>query len=191
MRRRIFILLAAAGLLGPAAELSAQRCLPGQTGVQLGGGACGGFLLRDKYGAWSFHAELSVVRYVRKTRYWEFGAGYLPVSGSDAAQRAVYGRVGYFVPVARDRRDNFLVTAGLSGVLGYETVNRGGKRLYDGATLVSGNGFVYGGEIALRGEAYLCDRVALLLTLRERVTGGSSVARFHTLLGAGLRIMIH
>lgn len=77
MRRRIFILLAAAGLLGPAAELSAQRCLPGQTGVQLGGGACGGFLLRDKYGAWSFHAELSVVRYVRKTRYWEFGAGYL------------------------------------------------------------------------------------------------------------------
>ena len=77
--------------------------------------------------------------------------------------------MGYFVPVARDRRDNFLVTAGLSGVLGYETVNRGGKRLYDGATLVSGNGFVYGGEIALRGEAYLCDRVALLLTLRERI----------------------
>ena len=77
MRRRIFILLAAAGLLGRAAELSAQRCLPGQTGVQLGGGACGGFLLRDKYGAWSFHTELSVVRYVRKTRYWEFGAGYL------------------------------------------------------------------------------------------------------------------
>ena len=99
--------------------------------------------------------------------------------------------MGYFVPVARDRRDNFLVTAGLSGVLGYEQVNRGGKRLYDGATLVSGNGFVYGGEIVLRGEAYLCDRVALLLTLRERVTGGSSVARFHTLLGAGLRIMIH
>ena len=63
--------------MGPATELSAQRCLPGQTGVQLGGGACGGFLLRDKYGAWSFHAELSVVRYVRKTRYWEFGAGYL------------------------------------------------------------------------------------------------------------------
>ena len=93
MRRRIFILLAAAGLLGPAAELSAQRCLPGQTGVQLGGGACGGFLLRDGYGAWSFHAELSVVRYVRKTRYWEFGVSEkgLPVSGSDAAQRTVYG----------------------------------------------------------------------------------------------------
>ena len=77
IRKKLFILLAAAGLLGPAAELSAQRCLPGQTGVQLGGGACGGFLLRDGYGAWSFHAELSVVRYVRKTRYWEFGAGYL------------------------------------------------------------------------------------------------------------------
>ena len=77
IRKMLFILLAAAGLQGPATELSAQRCLPGQTGVQLGGGACGGFLLRDKYGAWSFHAELSVVRYVRKTRYWEFGAGYL------------------------------------------------------------------------------------------------------------------
>ena len=175
MRRRIFILLAAAGLLGPAAELSAQRCLPGQTGVQLGGGACGGFLLRDKYGAWSFHAELSVVRYVRKTRYWEFGAGYL---------RKDYPYREAMLPKEQ-------ITAGISGLLGYETVNRSGKQLYDGATLVSGNGFVYGGEIALRGEAYLCDRVALLLTLRERVTGGSSVARFHTLLGAGLRIMIH
>lgn len=53
-----------------------------------------------------------------------------------------------------------MVMTGVSGLLGYETVNRGEKRLYDGATLVSGNGFVYGGEIALRGEAYLCDRVA-------------------------------
>ena len=195
IRKKLFILLAAAGLLGPAAELSAQRCLPGQTGVQLGGGACGGFLLRDGYGAWSFHAELSVVRYVRKTRYWEFGAGYLrkdyPYREAMLPKEQFTAGAGYFVPVARDRRDNFLVTAGLSGLLGYETVNRGGKRLYDGATLVSGNGFVYGGEIALRGEAYLCDRVALLLTLRERVTGGSSVSRFHTLLGAGLRIMIH
>ena len=95
------------------------------------------------------------------------------------------------VPVARNGRENFQVTVGVDKVLGYEVVDRGGKRLYDGATLVSGNGFVYSGEIALRGEAYLCDRVALLLTLRERVTGGSSVARFHTLLGAGLRIMIH
>ena len=187
--------MAAAGLLGPAAELSAQRCLPGQTGVQLGGGACGGFLLRDKYGAWSFHTELSVVRYVRKTRYWEFGAGYLrkdyPYREAMLPKEQITAGTGYFVPIVRDRRDNFLVTAGLSGLLGYETVNRSGKQLYDGATLVSGNDFVYGGEIVLRGEAYLCDRVALLLTLRERVTGGSSVARSHTLLGAGLRIMIH
>ena len=58
MRRRIFILLAAAGLLGPATELSAQRCLPGQTGVQLGGGACGGFLLRDVY-----KRQLSAIAY--------------------------------------------------------------------------------------------------------------------------------
>ena len=84
-----------------------------------------------------------------------------------------------------------MAMTGVSGLLGYETVNRGEKRLYDGAALKNRNNFIYGGEITLRGEAYLCDRVALLLTLRERVTGGSSVARFHTLLGAGLRIMIH
>lgn len=191
----LFILLAAAGLQGPATELSAQRCLPGQTGVQLGGGACGGFLLRDGYGAWSFHAELSVVRYVRKTRYWEFGVGYLrkdyPYREAMLPKEQFTAGAGYFVPIVHDRRDNFMAMTGVSGLLGYETVNRGEKRLYDGAALKNRNNFIYGGEITLSGEAYLCDRVALLLTLRERVTGGSSVSRFHTLLGAGLRIMIH
>ena len=195
MRRRIFILLAAAGLLGPAAELSAQRCLPGQTGVQLGGGACGGFLLRDKYGAWSFHAELSVVRYVRKTRYWEFGAGYLrkdyPYREAMLPKEQITAGTGYFVPIVRDRRDNFMAMTGVSGLLGYETVNRGEKRLYDGAALKNRNNFIYGGEITLSGEAYLCDRAVLLLMLKERIMGGSSVSCFHTLLGVGLRIMIY
>ena len=191
----LFILLAAAGLLGPATELSAQRCLPGQTGVQLGGGACGGFLLRDGYGAWSFHAELSVVRYVRKTRYWEFGVGYLrkdyPYREAMLPKEQFTAGAGYFVPIVRDRRDNFLVTAGLSGLLVYETVNRGEKRLYDGAALKNRNNFIYGGEITLSGEAYLCDRAVLLLMLKERIMGGSSVSCFHTLLGVGLRIMIY
>ena len=191
----LFILLAAAGLQGPATELSAQRCLPGQTGVQLGGGACGGFLLRDGYGAWSFHAELSVVRYVRKTRYWEFGVGYLrkdyPYREAMLPKEQFTAGAGYFVPIVRDRRDNFLVTAGLSGLLVYETVNRGEKRLYDGAALKNRNNFIYGGEITLSGEAYLCDRAVLLLMLKERIMGGSSVSCFHTLLGVGLRIMIY
>lgn len=195
MRRRIFILLAAAGLLGPAAELSAQRCLPGQTGVQLGGGACGGFLLRDGYGAWSFHAELSVVRYVRKTRYWEFGVGYLrkdyPYREAMLPKEQFTAGAGYFVPIVHDRRDNFMAMTGVSGLLGYETVNRGEKRLYDGAALKNRNNFIYGGEITLSGEAYLCDRAVLLLMLRERIMGGSSVSCFHTLLGVGLRIMIY
>lgn len=195
MRRRIFILLAAAGLQGPATELSAQRCLPGQTGVQLGGGACGGFLLRDGYGAWSFHAELSVVRYVRKTRYWEFGVGYLrkdyPYREAMLPKEQFTAGAGYFVPIVHDRRDNFMAMTGVSGLLGYETVNRGEKRLYDGAALKNRNNFIYGGEITLSGEAYLCDRAVLLLMLRERIMGGSSVSCFHTLLGVGLRIMIY
>lgn len=191
----LFILLAAAGLQGPATELSAQRCLPGQTGVQLGGGACGGFLLRDGYGAWSFHAELSVVRYVRKTRYWEFGVGYLrkdyPYREAMLPKEQFTAGAGYFVPIVHDRRDNFMAMTGVSGLLGYETGNRGEKRLYDGAALKNRNNFIYGGEITLSGEAYLCDRAVLLLMLRERIMGGSSVSCFHTLLGVGLRIMIY
>jgi len=188
-------LLAAAGLLGPATELSAQRCLYGQTGIQFNGGPCGGFLLRDKYGAWSFHADLSVIRYVRKTRYWEFGVGYLrkdyPYREAMLPKEQFTAGVGYFVPIVHDRRDNFMAMTGVSGLLGYETVNRGEKRLYDGAALKNRNNFIYGGEITLSGEAYLCDRAVLLLMLRERIMGGSSVSCFHTLLGVGLRIMIY
>lgn len=195
IRKMLFILLAAAGLLGQATELSAQRCLYGLTGIQFNGGPCGGFLLRDKYGAWSFHADLSVIRYVRKNRYWEFCIGYLrkdyPYREVTIPKEQFTAGAGYFVPIVRDRRDNFMAMTGVSGLLGYETVNRGEKRLYDGAALKNRNNFIYGGEITLSGEAYLCDRAVLLLMLRERIMGGSSVSCFHTLLGAGLRIMIY
>ena len=158
-------------------------------------GPCGGFLLRDKYGAWSFHADLSVIRYVRKTRYWEFGVGYLrkdyPYREVTIPKEQFTAGAGYFVPIVHDRRDNFMAMTGVSGLLGYETVNRGEKRLYDGAALKNRNNFIYGGEITLSGEAYLCDRAVLLLMLRERIMGGSSVSCFHTLLGVGLRIMIY
>lgn len=75
--------------------------------------------------------------------------------------------------------------------MGYETSNWGEKLLYDGATLQSEDGFIYGGAVTLEVETYLSDRVVFLVTARERVLWGSSIGHFHTQIGVGLKFILN
>ncbi|WP_443776690.1 conjugal transfer protein TraO [Alistipes ihumii] len=193
-RSRVIVALAVM-ILSCAFTRSFAQQLPGRVGIQLSGGSDGGFLLRNEHGAWRFHAGLSCIRYGSRGRYWEFGAGYLRKDYvyRDAlvpkAQLTV--EAGYFIPLVRGCRDKMALTAGLSALAGYETSNRGRKQLYDGATLTDPDCFVYGGALSVQAEGYLSDRFAVLLQMRERLLGGSSITRFHTLLGIGIRVIIN
>ena len=82
---------------------------------------------------------------------------------------------------------------GLSALAGYETSNRGDKLLPDGATLLDKDCFIYGGALTLELEleAYLTDRVALLLNAMERALFGSDIGKFHTQVGMGLKFIIN
>lgn len=51
--------------------------------------------------------------------------------------------------------------------------------------------FVYGGALTLELEAYLTDRVALLLNARERALFGSDIGKFHTQVSLGLKFIIN
>lgn len=82
---------------------------------------------------------------------------------------------------------------GLSALTGYETSNRSEKLLLDGSTLLDKDCFIYGGALTLELEleAYLTDRVALLLNARERALFGSDIGKFHSQVSLGLKFIIN
>ena len=98
---------------------------------------------------------------------------------------------GYYLKFLSDRRKIFFLSAGLSALAGYETSNRSEKLLPDDSTLLDKDCFIYGGVLTLELEAYLTDRVALLLNARERMLFGSDIGKFHTQVGIGLKFIIN
>jgi hypothetical protein len=63
--------------------------------------------------------------------------------------------------------------------------------LYDGATLMNQDAFLYGGALTLELETYITNRIVLLLNARERILCGSSTGNFSTQLGAGIKFIIN
>ena len=62
-----------------------------------------------------------------------------------------------------------LLSMGVSALAGCETINWGNKMLYDGASLMNQNAFLYGGAMTLELETYITNRIVLLLNARERI----------------------
>ena len=75
--------------------------------------------------------------------------------------------------------------------MGYETLNRGERLLYDGARLHDSDAFIYGGALTLELESYVTDRIVLLAHVRERMLWGSSLGKFTTQFGLGVRFIIN
>lgn len=69
--------------------------------------------------------------------------------------------------------------------------NKSEKLLPDGSTLLDKDCFIYGGALTLELEAYLTDRVALLLNARERALFGSDIGKFHTQVSLGVKFIIN
>ena len=70
-------------------------------------------------------------------------------------------------------------------------MNWGEKVLFDGSRLTSKDAFIYGGAFSLEVEAYLADRIAFLVNVRERCLWGGSTGHFHTQYGIGLKFIIN
>jgi hypothetical protein len=70
-----------------------------------------------------------------------------------------------------DARKNITLNFGITGVVGYESINRGEAMLYDGAKILSEDNFIYGAGGRLTFETYLSDRFVLVLQGRTKVFG--------------------
>lgn len=171
-------------------SMQAQRRLPGQKGIKITGGVVDGF------GKRAFHTGVAFSRFTKNSNQWVFGAEYL-------RKNLVYDN-RQLVPVEQftgegslqwtllsDRKKIFFCSGILSGMMGYELVNRDEPLLYDGSLILSGSKFLYGGALGLEVESYIVDGIILITGIRQRILFGSTINRAHFQLTFGIKIIIN
>jgi len=165
---------------------SAQRYLPGMYGIQVTIGAV------PKNGS---HYGIAFSQYTKNSGRYTFGVEYLdkrhPYKSIKIPQSIFVLDAGYFLKFLSDYSKTVFFSFGASGHAGYETINWNNKVLFDGATIINGDSFIYGGSLTLESEIYLTDRIILLCNIREKLLMGSSVGKFHTQAGLGLKFIIN
>lgn len=178
-----------------AGQAYAQRCLPGMRGIQVTGGMVDGIYSSKTKNKTGYYFGAAMATYTKNSNKWmvgvEFMNRYYPYKETRLPMAQFTAEGGYFLKVLSDPSRTFLLSLGGSALVGYETSNWGEKTLYDGSTLRNKDAFIYGGAISLEIEAYLTDRVVLLLTGRERILWGNSTGHFHTQFGIGLKFIIN
>ena len=191
MRKYIAIIIASLALF--TGQAHAQRCLPKMQGIEVRADMADGFNLGGKDGGYSFGAALST--YTKKGNKWVFGGEYLlknnPYKDTKIPVAQFTAEGGYYYNFLSDAKKVVFFYAGASALAGYETVNWGGKTLYDGARLNNKDAFVYGCAATLEMELYLVDFIALTASLRERFLWGGSMGVCHTEYGIGVKFIIN
>ena len=163
-------------------------------GLQVTGGMADGVHWNSKSDfAYYFGAAMST--YTKNGNRWVIGGEYLekhyPYKDLQIPVSQFTGEGGYYLKFLSDPTKTFFLSIGGSALAGYETVNWGDRLLHDGSTLLAKDAFIYGGAITLELETYVTDRIVLLAHVRERVLWGSSLGKFTTQFGLGVRFIIN
>jgi hypothetical protein len=170
-------------------NVQAQRRLQGQQGLQATVGMVDGFTKK------SLHAGVALNYFTQNGPQWTFGAEYLRKKLQHREQmipvEQFTGEAGYYRTVLSDFSKTFFISAGVSGMTGYEWVNRDKPLLDDGSTILSQSKFLFGGAISFEIETYLSDDIVLLTGFRQRILTGSTVNKFHNQLYVGIKIIIN
>jgi hypothetical protein len=183
MKKYIYTLMFV--LMGITAS-QAQRMLPKQKGLEVNAGTLSndypgrnyylniGMSINGKNGNY----QLWALEYTRQ--YDEYNDLRIPLETYTAES-------GYSFFLLGDARKNITLNATITGVLGYESINRGEILLYDGAKILSEDNFIYGTGGRLSFETYLSDRFVLILQGRTKVLWGTDLKQFRPSAGMGLR----
>lgn len=176
-------------------QIQAQRRLPSQNAIQFTAGTVNGLNLDSKSDGFGFHFGTAVINYLKYGNYWKFRGEYLQkqhrYEGIKLPQVQITAEGGYFLNFLSDPGKTLFFSLGLSGMAGYETINWSNKQLPDGATIENKDGFLYGTALTLETEIFLTDWAVLVLNVRERMLFGSSVGKFNTQTGMGIRFIIN
>ena len=169
--------------------VQAQRRLPGQQGLQATIGKVDG--LSGK----SIHAGASLSKFTKNKHRWSYGVEFLCKKSQYNAQyipvEQFTGEAGYYRTFLSDGGKTFFLSLGISGMAGYEAVNKDKSLLNDGSAVMSKSGFLIGGALSFEMEAYIIDHIILVAGFRQRFLPTSNVNRFHNQLGIGIKFIIN
>ena len=169
--------------------VQAQRRLHGQQGLQATIGKVDGLSKN------SIHAGAALSQFTKNGHQWSFGAEYLRRKYQYRQQlvpvEQFTGEAGYYRTILSDGSKTVFFSAGFSGIAGYELVNRNNFLLYDGATLMSENKFLFGGALSFEIETYIIDNIILLTGFRQRILPNSTVNKFHNQICIGIKFIIN
>ncbi|MCC8036138.1 MAG: conjugal transfer protein TraO [Rikenellaceae bacterium] len=193
--KRVIIIMTLALCLALPGGAFAQRCLPGMRGIQVTGGMVDGIYSSRQDNKAGYYFGAAMATYAKNCNKWVFGVEFLeryhPYREIRLPVSQFTAEGGYYLNILSDGSKTFFLNLGGSALVGYETVNRGEKKLYDGSTLRDKDSFIGGGAVTLEVEAYLTDKVVLLVTGRERVLWGNSTGHFHAQFGIGIKFIIN
>ncbi|QHC84715.1 conjugal transfer protein TraO [Empedobacter brevis] len=164
----------------------AQRMLPKQKGLEVSAG----ILSKDKIGNdYYISAAMTINGKSGNYQLWtlEYTHRYHNYKDLRIPQETYTAEGGYSFFLLGDARKNITLNFAVTGVVGYETINRGEALLYDGAKIVSEDSFIYGAGSRLTFETYLSDRFVFLLQGRTKVLWGTDLQQFRPSAGTGLR----
>lgn len=166
--------------------VQAQRMLPKQKGLEINAG----ILSDDKIGN-DYYISVAMTINGKKGNYqlWALEYTYQYHSYKDLRipQETYTAEGGYSLFLLGDARKNITLNAGITGIVGYENINRGETMLNDGAKIVSEDNFIYGASGRLTFETYLSDRFVLVLQARVKVLWGTDLGQIRPSAGVGLR----
>ena len=164
----------------------AQRMLPKQKGIELNAG----ILSKDKIGN-DYYLNIGMTVNGKNGNYqlWalEYTHQYHDYKNVRIPQETFTAEGGYSLFLLGDARKNITINLGITGVVGYESINRGEAMLDDGARILSEDNFIYGAGGRITFETYLSDRFVLVLQGRTKVFWGTDLEQFRPSAGAGLR----
>lgn len=164
----------------------AQRMLPKQKGLEVNVGV----LSDDKIGN-DYYINIGMTVNGKNGNYqlWalEYTHQYHDYKAIRIPQETYTAEGGYGFFLLGDARKNVTLNFAVTGVVGYETINRSEAMLYDGAKILSEENFVYGAGGRLTFETYLSDRFVLVLQGRTKVLWGTDLEQFRPSAGVGLR----
>ena len=164
----------------------AQRMLPKQKGIELNAG----ILSNDKIGK-DYYLNIGMTVNAKNGNYqlWalEYAHQYHKYKDLRIPQETYTAEGGYSFFLLGDPRKNITFNAALTGLVGYESINRGEELLSDGAKIASEDNFIYGAGGRLSFETYLSDRFVLVMQGRTKVFWGTDLKQFRPSAGVGLR----
>lgn len=164
----------------------AQRMLPKQKGLEISAGV----ISDDKIGNdYYIGAAMTINGKNSNYQLWalEYTHQYHNYKTLRIPQETYCAEGGYSFFLLGDARKNITLNFGITGIVGYETINRGEAMLYDGAKILSEDNFIYGAGGRLTFETYLSDRFVLVLQGRTKVLWGTDLQQFRPSAGLGLR----